>query len=91
MAGVDLRTVGELMGHSSIQMTMRYAHLAPLHNRAAVDRLVPVSVTNRSAKKKGEKSTRCEKELITKLVTNKNHRSDDGLRDHYKSFINNDL
>ena len=37
MAGVDLRTVGELMGHSSIQMTMRYAHLAPLHNRAAVD------------------------------------------------------
>ena len=41
MARVDLRTVAELMGHSSIQMTMRYAHIAPQHNRAAVDRLVP--------------------------------------------------
>jgi site-specific recombinase XerD len=41
MAGDDLRTVAELMGHSSIQMTMRYAHLVPQHNRAAVDQLVP--------------------------------------------------
>jgi len=29
MAGVDIRTVGQLMGHATIQMTMRYAHLAP--------------------------------------------------------------
>ena len=40
MAGVSLRTISELMGHKTIQMTMRYAHLAPGHNRAAVDRLV---------------------------------------------------
>jgi site-specific recombinase XerD len=40
MAGVDIRTVGELLGHRSLQMTMRYAHLAPAHNAAAVDRLV---------------------------------------------------
>jgi integrase len=40
MAGVDIRTVAHLMGHSTIQMTMRYAHLAPEHNQAAVDRLV---------------------------------------------------
>jgi len=52
MAGVDLRTVAELMGHSSIQMTMRYAHLTPQHNRAAVDRLVPVSMPHRAAKKR---------------------------------------
>lgn len=39
MAGVDLRTVAELMGHKKIQMTMRYAHLAPAHTRAAVDKL----------------------------------------------------
>lgn len=29
MAGVDLMTVKELLGHKSIEMTMRYAHLAP--------------------------------------------------------------
>src|SRR5438445_6474223 len=39
MAGVDIRTVAELMGHKTIQMTMRYAHLAPEHNLAAVERL----------------------------------------------------
>jgi integrase len=40
MAGVDIRTVAYLMGHSTIQMTMRYAHLAPEHNRDAVNRLI---------------------------------------------------
>ena len=40
MAGVDLRTIAELMGHKTIQMTMRYAHLAPAHKLAAVERLV---------------------------------------------------
>jgi integrase len=39
MAGVDLRTVAELMGQKTIQMTMRYAHLAPAHKLAAVERL----------------------------------------------------
>jgi len=40
MAGVDLRTVAELLGHRTLQMVMRYAHLAPGHVRQAVDRLV---------------------------------------------------
>ncbi len=40
MAGVDLYTVKELMGHSTIQMTERYAHLAPEHKASAVERLV---------------------------------------------------
>ena len=39
MAGVDLRTVQELMGHKTIQMTVRYAHLAPKHQLDAVQRL----------------------------------------------------
>ena len=43
MAGVDIRTVAELAGHATIQMTMRYAHLAPSHTASAVDRLVSVA------------------------------------------------
>ena len=39
MAGVDLRTVQQLMGHKTVQMTVRYAHLAPEHQLAAVERL----------------------------------------------------
>jgi integrase len=31
MAGVDLRTVAELLGHGTLQMVMRYSHLAPAH------------------------------------------------------------
>ena len=43
MAGVDLRTVQELMGHRSIVTTMRYAHLTPQHQADAVERLVRAS------------------------------------------------
>jgi site-specific recombinase XerD len=46
MAGVDIRTVAELMGHRTIQMTMRYAHLAPAHNLAAVEKLVTTTWTD---------------------------------------------
>lgn len=36
MAGVDIRTVADLMGHRTLQMTMRYAHLSPGHRMDAV-------------------------------------------------------
>lgn len=38
-AGVDLVTVSKILGHSSIQMTMRYAHPTTENMKRAVDKL----------------------------------------------------
>jgi integrase len=51
MAGVDLTTVQELMGHKYFARTLRYAHLAPGHKRLAIEavdrvpQIVPVIFT----------------------------------------------
>lgn len=60
MAGVDIRTVADLMGHSTIGMTMRYSHLAPEHSQSAVDRLVSWDglVTKSATSKMAEKKNR---------------------------------
>lgn len=39
MAGVDITTVKELLGHKTLTMTLRYAHLAPAHKVNAVEML----------------------------------------------------
>jgi hypothetical protein len=39
MRGVTPKELQELLGHASLAMTMRYAHLAPEHLRIAVSRL----------------------------------------------------
>ena len=39
MKGVDLYTVKELLGHSTVQMTERYAHLKPEKMREAIGKL----------------------------------------------------
>lgn len=39
MSGVDLTTVSRLLGHKSLAMTLRYAHLAPDHLKKAVEML----------------------------------------------------
>jgi len=40
MEGVELMTIRELLGHKSMAMTLRYAHLSPEHRRIAIERLV---------------------------------------------------
>jgi integrase len=45
MRGVTLKELQELQGHSSLAMTMRYAHLAPEHLRTAVSRLEGLTST----------------------------------------------
>jgi integrase len=36
MAGVDLMSIKQVLGHKTIQMTLRYSHLSPGHLRTAV-------------------------------------------------------
>jgi integrase len=39
MAGVPIRTIQELMGHQTMDMTLKYAHLTEGHQREAMDKL----------------------------------------------------
>ncbi len=48
MAGVDLTSVKELLGHKSLSMTMRYSHLSHGHKRRAVNILDKVLSNNQT-------------------------------------------
>lgn len=39
MGGVDLRTVAKWLGHRSLDLVMRYSHLAPSHEREMIERI----------------------------------------------------
>ena len=60
MAGTHLGTLQKLMGHRTIEMTLRYAKFSPSHEREAVERMVqeepkkitPIKKRGRNIKKK---------------------------------------
>jgi len=39
MGGIDLKTVQELLGHKSFEMTLKYAHLSSDHKKTAIEEL----------------------------------------------------
>ncbi len=61
MAGADIRTVQELMGHASIMMTARYSHLSEAHKVAAVNLLVGPTDPRTDPRRRGRKRRRRKK------------------------------
>ena len=70
MAGVDIRTVQELMGHKTIAMTIRYAHLAPKHTLAAVERLDAITEqpTDTTTDTKGLEQVDAESSILQQVI-----------------------
>ena len=60
MRGASLRSVAELLGHTSMKMTMRYAHLSPAFLSAEVSLLDPPKPPS-ATPEKGKKSKRARK------------------------------
>jgi hypothetical protein len=68
MAGVDLPTLASLLGHTSIQMTMRYVHPAEEHKREATSKLESFKVAE--AVKLAQKSLQGATNLATLRANN---------------------
>ncbi|MGB3363923.1 MAG: tyrosine-type recombinase/integrase [Thermodesulfobacteriota bacterium] len=62
MAGVDIVTLNELLGHKTIAMTMRYSHPTPEHKKKAVD-LIGIDTYTDTSFVANEKS----KQAVTRL------------------------
>ena len=70
MAGVPLPTVKEIMGHRDIQTTLRYAHLAPSHIQAAMEKgsLANLGIGTGSKTGSGVKDSEEEKTQVVDII-----------------------
>jgi len=48
MAGADIMTVKEILGHKTLEMTMRYSHLSQGHKTKAIE-LLDTQLTTKTA------------------------------------------
>jgi integrase len=78
MRGASLRSVAELLGHTSMKMTMRYAHLSPAFLSAEVSLLDPPKPASPSPEK-GKKRKRARK--------GQSDSSDSGSRSEVPEFV----
>lgn len=66
MKGIDIYTISQLLGHSDIKMTQRYAHLAPNHKKIAVNMInfTPIPKQNPKEEVKSEPSLKRDKNYV---------------------------
>lgn len=68
MEGIDLTTVKKLLGHKTLTMTLRYAHLAPSHKVKAVD-VLDNTLNDKPTAQKVHNLTQCVDRGEVKCVT----------------------
>jgi len=75
MQGVDLLTVKEILGHQRIEMTLRYAHLSPLHKKSAIE-LLGMKIAEATATTTatvGKLNNFKEHRIMTKMLNNREY------------------
>ena len=65
MSGAELNTVRELLGHKSIKMTLRYAHLSPTHKKKAIELIAAAFSTPQVTQKLTHEQNRAEVDFVT--------------------------